>query len=93
MSTTRPGKLSTMLPENQLKDFDKWDVPRPTHEGHGSDDDIRANMKSVNPRNWRQAGNQLIADTDIGELVQTIPTTHLLDGTDENGLPKFHKVV
>lgn len=81
-----------MLPENQLKDFDKWGVERPTHLAHGTEDEIRSNLKPVNPRNWRQQGNLLFADTDLGELVQTIPVDYLLDGVDDRGLPKFKKI-
>ena len=82
--------------ERELKDFDYWKIPRPSHDVHGADSPehpISENLKGVNPRNWRQEGNQLIADTDMGPLVQTIPVDYLLEGTDDHGLPKFRKVV
>lgn len=82
-----------MYDEKELKEFDKWGVARPTIEKHGTIEDIRANLKSVNPRNWRLQGNHLIADTDLGELRQTIPTNYILTGTDENGLPTFKKLL
>jgi len=85
-----------MYNERELKDFDYWKIPRPTHDFHGTDSlesPISTNLKSIRPRNWRQQGNQLIADTEMGSLVQTIPVDYLLDGVDTNGLPKFKKVV
>jgi hypothetical protein len=84
-----------MYDEKTLKDFDYWKIPRPSHDAHGTDSlekPISEQLRSVKPRNWRQQGNQLIADTDWGPLVQTIPVDYLLDGTDERGLPKFKKV-
>jgi len=55
-------------------------------------EDISKVVKSVNPTNWRAEGDRLIADTDVGPLVQKIPTTHIFIGTDENNLPKFKKI-
>ncbi len=80
-----------MSPE-QLADFKNWGQPLPAREAHGTEDDIRANMKPLQPFNWRLKGNQLIADTEVGELSQTIPTDYILTGTDEQGLPVFKKV-
>ena len=85
-----------MWTNRELKDFDYWNIPRPSQDRHGTDSlekPISDNLRSSNPRNWRQQGNQLIADTDLGTLVQTIPADRLLDGIDKNGLPKFKKVV
>jgi hypothetical protein len=84
-----------MYDEKQLKDFDYWRMPRPSSDQHGTDslsNPISSNLQSVRPRNWRQEGNLLKADTDWGPLVQTIPVDYLLDGTDERGLPKFKRV-
>lgn len=70
----------------------KWNVPLPTAEAHGTEDDIRANLKPVKAHSWRLEGNKLITQTDMGELVQFIPTTHILIG-EENGLPILKKIV
>jgi hypothetical protein len=83
-----------MYNDKELKDFDYWKIPRPQSFGHATDSlekPISDNLRSLNARNWRQQGNTLIADTDWGELVQTIPVDYLLDGV-ENGLPTFKKV-
>lgn len=85
-----------MYNDRELKDFDYWKIPRPSHNEHGADslsEPISKQLRGVNPRNWRQEGNLLKADTDFGPLVQTIPTNYLLDGTGSNGLPKFRKVI
>lgn len=80
-----------MTPD-QVANFKEWGEPLPSREMHGTDNDVRANLKSVNPRNWRQEGNRLIADTEVGELSQTIPTNQILIGTDAKGLPIFKQV-
>ena len=77
-----------MSPE-ELESFKAWGVPLPSREVHGSADDVRANLKPLKPTNWRQEGNRLIADTEFGTLSQTIPTNHILTGTDDKGLPVF----
>lgn len=55
-------------------------------------DDISERVKPLNPTNWRQEGNKLIADTDMGKLVQFIPTNLLFNGVDKNGLPILTKI-
>jgi hypothetical protein len=75
----------------------KWflenELTPPSTTAHGTDESIRDKMSSGNPRNWRLQGNQLIADTDFGELSQTIDPAYILVGTDSNNLPVFKKVV
>lgn len=73
--------------------FRKWDVPLPTAESHGTEQELSENMKQLLPSEWRLEGNKLIGKTEMGELVQTIPTDYILEGTDSKGLPKFRKVV
>lgn len=74
--------------------FVKNNLTPPTHTSHGiTPDEISQNVKSVNPRNWRAEGNRLIADTDMGPLVQLVPTSHIFTGVDKQGLPKFRRVV
>jgi len=80
-----------MQPED-LQNFKNWGVPLPQREAHGTDEDIRKNLKPLMPRNWRQEGNRLIADTDMGVLSQPIPTNKILTGTDDKGLPIFRTV-
>lgn len=73
--------------------YEKHGVAPPSSVSHGlSADDISTRVRSVNPRNWRQEGNVLIADTDVGEMRQAIPTNKILTGTDEKGLPTFKKL-
>lgn len=83
------------MPPEETELYEQWGVPPPTHDEHGEDspdNPISSKLKSLNPRNWRQRGNLLVADTDVGEFAQTIPPDYLLVKTDENNLPKFKKV-
>lgn len=82
-----------MHDEATLKFFQKHGKAPPTHNPHGTEQDIAANMKRLLPRSWRLEGNELVGMTDVGELRQTISTDYYLDGTDEKGLPIFRKIV
>lgn len=64
----------------------------PSSQPHGSDDDIRQKMVKLLPNSWKLEGNRLSGMTEMGELVQHIPTTHILLGTDEKGLPILKKI-
>jgi len=73
--------------------FEKNNLEPPKHFSHElTPDDIGKKVKSVNPRNWRQEGNRLIADTDYGPLINYLPTNKLLAGTDKDGLPIFRSL-
>lgn len=65
----------------------------PKHFEHGTEDDIKANMKLLKPSSWRLEGNKLIGETEMGPLVQTIPTDYIMTGVGDDGLPQFAKVV
>ena len=71
----------------------KYDLPEPAATPHGTPDAIKGEMKQLMPNSWRLEGNKLIGKTEMGNLVQTIPTDYILSGTDNAGLPVFTKVV
>lgn len=77
----------------QVKEFEMWQKPLPAIKVHGYPDEIRENLKRLQPKTWRLEGNKLTGDTEMGPLVQFIPTNYLLTGTDDNGLPVFKKVI
>lgn len=81
------------LDEQVLKQFEKWGKQPPTSEAHGTDETIRENMVRLKPKNWRLQGGQLIADTEMGPLVNYIGTDHILVGVDNDGLPILKKVL
>lgn len=72
--------------------FRKLNVPLPSATPHFSEDEILSNMKQLKPNTWKLEGNRLIGKTELGTLVQTIPTDVVLTGTDSNGLPVFKKI-
>ncbi len=76
-----------------LKWYKQNNLELPEHVSHDlSADDISSKAQSVNPRNWRQEGNRLIADTDFGPLVNHLPTDVIMSGLDSKGLPTFKKI-
>lgn len=64
----------------------------PSSQAHGSDDDIRQKMVKLLPNSWHMSGNQLIGQTEMGRLVQHLPTNYICTGTDEKGLPILKKI-
>lgn len=64
----------------------------PSHVPHLTEEEIRAKMKRLSATQWRQEGNKLIAKTEMGELVNFIPTNLLLKGVDAEGLPILEKI-
>lgn len=80
------------LNDQTRKEFERWGKALPTTEEHGTEDQIRENMTPLQPKNWRMQGNKLIADTEMGELVQMMPTNLICKGTDKKGLPILVKL-
>jgi hypothetical protein len=79
--------------EDQLKWYDKQGKARPTHISHGVNaDELHEHMRQLKPHKWRLHGNMLEGETDMGMLVQRIPTDYILEKTDDNGLPVFRKI-
>ena len=72
-------------------EYAKWGVTPPTADPHGTPDDIKQNLNRLMPHKWHLEGNKLIGQTDMGTLVQYIPTDYICTGMD-NGLPKLVKV-
>jgi hypothetical protein len=79
--------------EREAAEFASLGITPPKVIPHGSDKDISEYLKPEMPTTWRQEGNQLIGESEKGRFVQTIPTSHILTGTDEKGLPTFKKIV
>lgn len=85
-----------MEDEKELKQYDRWGVARPTHLSHGITDTLQNPLSEQIPKNhitkWRLEGNKLIATTDLGEVINYIPTDYILVGV-ENNLPILKKIV
>lgn len=81
-----------MHDEKELKWFDRVGAARPTHQPHGTIEDIRAALKTAKCTNWRMEGNVLYADTEFGPLVQTMPTDVICHGTDAQGMPILTRI-
>ena len=64
----------------------------PTVQTHGTEEDITKSLTPLKPHSWRLEGNQLIGQTEMGELRQTIPTDYICRGTNDQGLPILEKI-
>lgn len=72
--------------------FLKNELTPPKTQPHGTDEDIRNNLKPAKMWGWKLVGNQLECETDLGKLVQTIPSDYILVGEDENNHPILRKI-
>lgn len=82
-----------MFNDKEIGWFHKVGKTPPSHQPHGTETDIAQNMHPIKPNSWRVEGNKLIGDTEVGQLVQNIPTNLICTGTDDDGLPVFKKIV
>lgn len=76
---------------------DRWyiknGVAPPEHSAHGTPDEIRANLKPAKVTKWHLDGNKLVAETELGPVVNYLPPEYILRGVDESGLPILTKLV
>lgn len=80
------------LDDATRKQFEKWNQPPPKVFHHGTEDEIKTNMTALKPDSWVLEGNKLTTQTEVGPLVQFIPTSHIMTGTDKKGMPVFKKI-
>lgn len=83
------------MPDYKVPDHDwyaKRQLKPPEAVTHGTDEDIRSNLKPLKTWGWKLSGNILSCETDMGPLSQTIPPDYILLGEDVNGKPKLKKV-
>lgn len=71
----------------------KYELPEPEAAPHGTEEEILSNMKQLVPNSWKLEGNKLVGKTEMGTLVQYIPTDYILEGSTSDGLPKFKRIV
>lgn len=72
--------------------FRKFSMPAPQTITHGTEDDVKEKMTELKPTKWRLEGNKLIGDTEMGPLVNFIPSNYILKGTDSKGMPILEKL-
>lgn len=78
------------MPPKQQAELEGWGIAPPKTAEHG---DPSEHLKPLKPYRWRLEGNKLIGDTELGEVVNYIPTDYICRGMDENGLPILTKVL
>lgn len=81
-----------ILKDDGSLDYEALGIEPPKHAEHGSDEDIRKLMVKAVPIRWFQRGNELVAETELGELVNFIPTDMQLTGVDKDNLPVLRKI-
>lgn len=72
--------------------FRKYGLSPPETISHGTEEDISERLKPSKPTNWRLEGNKLIADTEIGQIVNFIDPGYICTGTDNHGHPVLKRI-
>lgn len=79
--------------KDELEMYQRWGVEAPSHDEHGTIEEIRERMVRASASQWHMEGNELVALTNHGVIRQRISTDYILEGTDKQGLPVFRKVI
>lgn len=79
--------------KDELEMYRRWGAEPPSHDEHGTIEEIREKMVKAEATAWVQHGNELIAMTNHGPVTQLIPTDYIMTGVDKKGLPTFKKVL
>lgn len=73
--------------------FRKNNLPIPEVFSHGTEEDIRAKLKPLKLSNWRMEGpGCLVADSEVGKVVNHINPSFICTGTDTEGLPVLTRI-
>lgn len=80
------------IDDKTRKEFESWGQALPSSDSHGTEEDIRSNLRRLQPTGWYLRGNELVAETEWGPLVQRIPPNYICKGVDKEGLPILVKV-
>ncbi len=81
-----------MLDDKTKQWFERHNLTPPSHTPHGNLDDLADKMRPVKIRSWRLEGNRLVAETDMGRLVNYIDPNVIMTGVDDNNLPIFRRI-
>ncbi len=84
---------NSFIKEDGSLDYEALGVKPPTTDVHGSEADVRANLVRATPTKWYQRGNELVAETGLGEVVNMLPTDVQLTGVTDDNLPILTKMV
>ena len=68
------------------------DSPPPSVSTHGTEDEVRDNLKPLKTWGWKLEGDQLSCETNMGKLVQKISPDYICLGDDPNGMPLLKKI-
>ena len=83
----QPDKTDSTENSDEI-DYVKLGVPPPSHDEHGTEEDISQQLGKKNLHEWRQKGAVLYCISCPWEHA-TEPRfiNHILQGTDKNGMP------
>ena len=82
-----------MRPEKTVEElYQELGLTPPESIKHLTEEELREKLKIDAHHSWKQEGNTLNCTCEIGPHTTNIPTTHMLTGTDEQGMPILREV-
>jgi len=73
--------------------YNKFKMTPPSTVSHGTEDNVLERMTKLKPTDWRMEGpGKLVAQTELGKLVQFVNPNLICKGTDEDGSPILAKI-
>ena len=72
--------------------YEELGLEAPEHIAHLTEDELREKIKTPSNHKWSQQGALLSCVCELGHHTTQIPTSHILQGTDERGLPVLQRV-
>lgn len=59
---------------------------------HLTEDELRDKLRITPNHQWSQRGNVLTCVCEIGRHTTKIPTSHIIEGTDDRGMPVLKRI-
>jgi hypothetical protein len=82
-----------MQNEKTVEDlYEQLGLTPPESIRHLTEDELREKLKIESHHQWKQRGNMLYCSCELGSHSTQIPTSMMLQGTDEQGLPILQKI-
>lgn len=82
-----------MQPEKTVEElYQELGLTPPESIKHLTEEELREKLKIEAHHSWKQQGTMLFCNCEIGHHTTNIPPTHILTGTDEQGMPILREV-
>jgi hypothetical protein len=64
----------------------------PESIAHMTEEELREKLTPIHNHRWSQQGTTLSCSCELGTHTTQIPTSHILTGTDNKGMPQLQRI-